>query len=58
MSVVEEAVAAIQGGQVVVLPTDTVYGICADAYHEAPARRLARECTGGGEGDRIDQHRR
>ncbi|HVD10518.1 MAG TPA: L-threonylcarbamoyladenylate synthase, partial [Gaiellaceae bacterium] len=42
MSVVEEAVAAIQAGQVVVLPTDTVYGICADAYHEAPARRLAR----------------
>jgi L-threonylcarbamoyladenylate synthase len=42
MSVVEEAVAAIRAGQVVVLPTDTVYGICADAYHEAPARRLAR----------------
>ena len=42
MSVVEEAVAAIRAGQVVVLPTDTVYGICADAYHEAPARRLAQ----------------
>lgn len=37
----EEAVAALRAGQVVVLPTDTVYGLCADAYHEAPARRLA-----------------
>ena len=25
-----------------VLPTDTVYGLCADAYHEAPVRRLYR----------------
>ena len=41
MSIVEEAVAAIRAGQVVVLPTDTVYGVCADPYHEAPARRLA-----------------
>lgn len=41
MSVVDEAIAAIRAGKVVVLPTDTVYGICADAYHEAPARRLA-----------------
>ncbi len=41
MSVVEEAVAALRAGHVVVLPTDTVYGLCADAYHEAPARRLA-----------------
>jgi len=31
LSVVEEAVAAIRAGQVVVRPTDTVYGICADA---------------------------
>jgi len=42
MSVVEEAVAAIRAGKVVVLPTDTVYGLCADSYREAPARRLAR----------------
>lgn len=41
MSIVEEAVAAIRAGQVVVLPTDTVYGVCVDPYHEAPARRLA-----------------
>ena len=38
----EEAVAAIRAGKPVVLPTDTVYGLCADAYREAPARRLAR----------------
>ena len=42
MSVVEEAVAAIRAGQVVVLPTDTVYGVCVDPYHEAPTRRLAQ----------------
>jgi L-threonylcarbamoyladenylate synthase len=42
VSVVEEAVAAIRAGQVVVLPTDTVYGVCVDPYHEAPARRLAQ----------------
>jgi L-threonylcarbamoyladenylate synthase len=42
VSVLEDAVAAIRAGQVVVLPTDTVYGLCADAYHDAPARRLAQ----------------
>jgi L-threonylcarbamoyladenylate synthase len=40
--VIEEAVAAIQDGRPVVLPTDTVYGLCADPYHEAPARELYR----------------
>jgi L-threonylcarbamoyladenylate synthase len=39
---VDEAVAALKSGQPVVLPTDTVYGLCADAYREAPVRRLAR----------------
>ena len=38
----EEAIAAIRAGQAVVLPTDTVYGLCVDAYREAPARRLYR----------------
>jgi L-threonylcarbamoyladenylate synthase len=38
----EEAVAAIRAGEAVVLPTDTVYGLCVDAYREAPARRLYR----------------
>jgi L-threonylcarbamoyladenylate synthase len=36
----EQAVTAIRAGQLVVLPTDTVYGLCADAYHAAPYRRL------------------
>jgi L-threonylcarbamoyladenylate synthase len=40
--VIEAAVAAIRAGKPVVLPTDTVYGLCADAYREAPVRRLAR----------------
>jgi L-threonylcarbamoyladenylate synthase len=38
----EEAVAAVRAGQLVVLPTDTVYGLCADGYHEEPYRRLCR----------------
>jgi L-threonylcarbamoyladenylate synthase len=37
-----QAVAAIRAGQPIILPTDTVYGLCADAYREAPVRRLAR----------------
>ena len=39
---IEEVVSVIRGGQPVVLPTDTVYGLCADAYHQAPVRRLYR----------------
>lgn len=42
MSGIDEAVAAIKAGQAVVLPTDTVYGLCTDGYREGPARRLAR----------------
>lgn len=38
----DEAVAAIRAGEAVVLPTDTVYGLCVDAYREAPSRRLYR----------------
>jgi L-threonylcarbamoyladenylate synthase len=38
---VKAAVAAIRAGEPVILPTDTVYGLCADAYREGPARRLA-----------------
>jgi L-threonylcarbamoyladenylate synthase len=37
-----EAAAAIRAGQVVVLPTDTVYGLCADPHREEPYRRLCR----------------
>lgn len=39
---VEEAVTALRAGLPVILPTDTVYGLCADAYREAPVRRLIR----------------
>jgi len=40
---VDVAVAALRTGQTVILPTDTVYGLCVDAYHEAPIRRLLRQ---------------
>jgi L-threonylcarbamoyladenylate synthase len=42
MALIDAVVAAIRAGQPVILPTDTVYGLCADAYREAPVRRLAR----------------
>jgi L-threonylcarbamoyladenylate synthase len=37
---VERAVAAIASGEAVILPTDTVYGLVADAHEEAAALRL------------------
>ena len=42
VAVTDEAVAGIRLGKAVVLPTDTVYGLCVDAYREEPARRLVR----------------
>src|SRR5215467_8297181 len=39
---VEATVAAVRDGKPVLLPTDTVYGLCADAYHSDPALRLFR----------------
>jgi L-threonylcarbamoyladenylate synthase len=39
---VERIAAAIRAGQPVVLPTDTVYGLCATPYSETPIRRLYR----------------
>jgi len=36
----DEAVAALRAGQLILVPTDTVYGLCADAYREGPCRRL------------------
>jgi L-threonylcarbamoyladenylate synthase len=39
---IDEVVAAIREGQPVVVPTDTVYGLGADPYREAPVRRLYR----------------
>jgi L-threonylcarbamoyladenylate synthase len=40
MDVVDAAVQAIQAGKPVVLPTDTVYGLCTTPYREEPVRRL------------------
>jgi L-threonylcarbamoyladenylate synthase len=37
---VPDAVAALQRGEPVVLPTDTVYGLCCDAATRAPTERL------------------
>jgi L-threonylcarbamoyladenylate synthase len=42
VAVSDEAAAGIRAGKLVVLPTDTVYGLCADAYREEPVRRLYR----------------
>ena len=42
MTDVPAVVAAIRTGQPVVLPTDTVYGLCATPYAEAPVRRMYR----------------
>lgn len=39
MGAVARAVAALRAGEPVVLPTDTVYGLCADAASEAACRR-------------------
>jgi L-threonylcarbamoyladenylate synthase len=40
--VIDTAVAEIREGRPVVLPTDTVYGLCADPYHEPPVREVYR----------------
>ena len=39
---VDRAVAAIRAGGLVVIPTDTVYGLACTAYREQPARDLYR----------------
>src|SRR2546423_3068488 len=39
---VDPAAAALRGGKPVVLPTDTVYGLCANPYREEPVRRAYR----------------
>ncbi|MDQ3672568.1 MAG: L-threonylcarbamoyladenylate synthase [Actinomycetota bacterium] len=41
MTTVEEAIAAIQAGEVVVIPTDTVYGLACDPNREDTVRVLA-----------------
>jgi L-threonylcarbamoyladenylate synthase len=40
--VIDEAVAAVRAGKTLIIPTDTVYGLCVDAYRADPAERLAR----------------
>jgi L-threonylcarbamoyladenylate synthase len=40
MSAVEDAVAALRTGLPVVLPTDTVYGLCASPHEPAAAKRI------------------
>ena len=42
MAAVEEVAAALEAGEPVILPTDTVYGLCAVADREEPVRRLYR----------------
>jgi L-threonylcarbamoyladenylate synthase len=42
MDVVDKAIAAIQAGHPVVLPTDTVYGLVASPYRDEPAWRIYR----------------
>jgi L-threonylcarbamoyladenylate synthase len=42
VSAVEAAIAAIRAGRPILLPTDTVYGLCADAYREQPVLRLSQ----------------
>jgi L-threonylcarbamoyladenylate synthase len=39
---VDEVVEAIGAGRPVILPTDTVYGLCVRAFHREDARRLYR----------------
>jgi L-threonylcarbamoyladenylate synthase len=41
VSTVDEAVAAVRAGRLVVLPTDTVYGLACSPYREEPTRRLS-----------------
>jgi L-threonylcarbamoyladenylate synthase len=42
VTTVDEAVAAIRAGQVIVLPTDTVYGLASNPHSAEPVRRLYR----------------
>jgi L-threonylcarbamoyladenylate synthase len=42
MGAADDAVAALQAGQPVVLPFDTVYGLCATPYREEPVYRVYR----------------
>ena len=41
MSTVEETLVALRGGELVVVPTDTVYGLACRPDHEEPVRALS-----------------
>ena len=41
MSTVEETLIALRGGELVVVPTDTVYGLACRPDHEEPVRALS-----------------
>lgn len=41
MSEIDEAIRAIRAGEVVVIPTDTVYGLACTPYREEPVRALS-----------------
>jgi L-threonylcarbamoyladenylate synthase len=41
MSSVEETIAAVRAGELVVIPTDTVYGLACTPYREEPVRALS-----------------
>ncbi len=41
MSDVEDAIAAVRRGELVVIPTDTVYGLACTPYREGPVRALS-----------------
>jgi L-threonylcarbamoyladenylate synthase len=38
--VIDSAVSALNAGKLVVLPTDTVYGLCANPYRSEPAEKI------------------
>jgi L-threonylcarbamoyladenylate synthase len=42
MGLIEHAVDAIRAGRPVILPTDTVYGLCASPYREGPTAKIYR----------------
>ena len=42
MGTIDEAVAAIRAGKPVILPTDTVYGLCVTPYREQPVAEIYR----------------
>ena len=50
MSSIDEAVAAVRAGALVVIPTDTVYGLACSPYREGPVRTMS-----GLKGRGIDQ---